>query len=105
VLPLGSYDTWRAIQEGDPDSTVVLHCKKSGIPQGKKKATKPAINQFFAAAQVKNGVLVVPTLDNKMMRTIDRVVVPSSYIPTLLTIIHLKCNHPSRYQMEQIFQR
>jgi hypothetical protein len=104
ALPLGSYDTWRAIQEGDPDSAVVLHCKKSGDTP-RKKATNPAINRFFAAAQVKNGVLVVPTLDNKMMRTIDRVVVPSSYIPTLLTIIHLKCNHPSRYQMEQIFQR
>jgi hypothetical protein len=26
-------------------------------------------------------------------------------MPTLLTVIHLKCNHPSKYQMEQIFQR
>ena len=104
ALPLGSLETWRAIQEGDPDTSIVLHCKKSGDTP-RKKATNPTINRFFAAAQIKNGVLVVPTLDNKMMRTVDRVVVPASYIPTLLTIIHLKCNHPSRYQMEQIFQR
>jgi hypothetical protein len=76
--------------------------KSQGTHQ-EKKATNPTINRFFAAAQIKNGVLVVPTLDKKMMRTVDRVVVPASYIPTLLTIIHLKCNHPSRYQMEQIF--
>jgi hypothetical protein len=49
ALPLGSYDTWRAIQEGDPDSAVVLHCKKSGDTP-RKKATNPAINRFFAAA-------------------------------------------------------
>jgi hypothetical protein len=33
------------------------------------------------------------------MRHIDKIVVPPTYMPTLLTVIHLKCNHPSKYQM------
>jgi len=104
ALPLGSFDTWRSIQEGDPDSAAVLHCKKSGDTP-RKRSTNPTINRFFSAAQVKNGVLVVPTFDRRTMRSIDKVVIPPSYMPTLLTILHLKCNHPSRYQMEQVFQR
>jgi hypothetical protein len=104
ALPLGSFDTWKAIQEGDPDSAAVLHCKKSGDTP-RKRSTNPTINRFFSAAQVKNGVLVVPTFDKRMMRNVDKVVIPPSYMPTLLTILHLKCNHPSRYQMEQVFQR
>ena len=104
ALPLGSFETWRAIQEGDPDTAVVLHCKKSG-DSPRKRSTNPAINRFFAAASVKNGVLVVPQFDKKTMRNIDKLIVPQSYLPTLLTVIHIKCNHPSRYQMEQIFQR
>jgi len=104
ALPLGSPETWRAIQEGDPDAATVLHCKKSG-DSPRKKNTNPTINRFFAAAQVKNGILIVPHFDPKLMRNIDKVVVPATYIPTLLTVIHLKCNHPSKYQMEQIFHR
>jgi hypothetical protein len=104
ALPLGSPDTWRAIQEGDPDAAIVLHCKKTG-DSPRKKNTNPTINRFFAASQVKNGILVVPHFDPKLMRHVDKIVVPPTYMPTLLTVIHLKCNHPSKYQMEQIFQR
>jgi hypothetical protein len=104
MLPLGSLDTWRAIQEGDPDTAVVLHCKKSGDTP-RKRSTNPTINRFFSNTVVKDGVLVAPQLDTKTMRNINRVAVPPSYLPTLLTIIHMKCNHPSRYQMDQVFHR
>ena len=104
ALPLGSFDTWRAIQEGDPDTAAILHFKKSG-DSPRKKTTNPAVNRFFAASSVKNGVLIVPYLDRKTMRTVDKIVVPPTHLPTLLTIIHVKCNHPSRYQMDQIIQR
>jgi hypothetical protein len=43
VLPLGSLETWRAIQEGDPDTAAVLHCKKSGDTP-RKRSTNPTIN-------------------------------------------------------------
>lgn len=104
AIPLGSLETWRAIQEGDPDSAVVLHCKKFGDTP-RKKNTNPTINRFFSAATIKNGILVVPTLDKKTMRNVDKIVIPQTYLATLLTVIHMKCNHPSKYQMEQIIQR
>jgi hypothetical protein len=47
----------------------------------------------------------LPHFDPKLMRHVDKIFVPPTYMPTLLTVIHLKCNHPSKYQMEQIFQR
>ena len=104
ALPLGSFETWRAIQEGDADTAIVLHCKKSG-DSPRKRTTNPAVNRFFSASTVKNGVLLVPHFDRKTMRNVDKIVVPATYLPTLLTILHIKCNHPSRYQMEQIFSR
>ena len=104
TMPMGSPATWHAIQASDPDSAVVLHCKRTG-DSPRKKNTNPAINRMFSGSVLKDGVLVVPSFDHKTMRTINRVVVPPSYLPTLLTIIHVKCNHPSKYQTEQIFQR
>ena len=104
ILPLGSASTWQEIQESDPDSAVVLYCKRTG-DSPRKKNTNSAINRMFTGSIVKDGVLVVPSFDSRTMRTINRVVVPPSFLPTLLTMIHVKCNHPSKYQTEQIFQR
>ena len=104
ILPMGSPATWQAIQESDPDSAVVLHCKRTG-DSPRKKNTNPAINCMFSGSIVKDGILVVPNFDPRTMRTINRIVIPPSYLPTLLTMIHVKCNHPSKYQTEQMFQR
>jgi hypothetical protein len=77
-LPLGSFDSWRVIQEGDPNTATVLHCKKSRETP-RKRSKNYTINRFFNAAHMKDGVLVVPTFDKKMMRNVERVIIPHTF--------------------------
>lgn len=47
----------------------------------------------------------MPSFDDITNRVINRIVVPSTYLLTILTLIHQKANHPSKYQTEKLFAR
>ena len=63
------------------------------------------INKIFKEAIIHQGLLVVRSFDERKMREFNRVVIPPSYLDSMLTVLHLKLNHPSQYQLKQVFNR
>ena len=103
-IPLGSRKTWIDIQKSDSDCNAVFKQKSSGdIPR--KNSTNSNINRLFRETIIHQGLLVHRVFDDKKMKEVDKVAVPQTYIDSVLTVIHLKLNHPTQYQLKQVFER
>lgn len=103
-IPLGSRRTWIDIQKSDPDCNAVFKQKSSGdLPR--KKKTNSDINKIFKASIIHQGLLVVRAFDDKKMREVDKVVIPPTYLDSVLTVLHIKLNHPTQFQLKQVFER
>ena len=48
---------------------------------------------------------MVRTFDTRKMREIDRVVVPPSFLDSILSVLHMKLNHPKQNQLKTVFER
>ena len=103
-IPLGSRYTWINIQKSDEECRAVFKMKSLGNAP-RKKNTNPTVNKIFKEAIVHQGLLVVRAVDGKTMREVDRVVVPPSFLDSILTVTHIKLNHPTQYQLKQVFDR
>jgi hypothetical protein len=104
TIPIGSAETWKSLQKQDPDTSQVIHMLTTGDSPRKAYSTT-ATNRFFKHARLKDGLLVVPAYDPKLLRQLDRIVIPPMFLPTVLTSIHNKANHPSKHKMQQIINR
>ena len=103
-IPLGSRQTWMTIQRSDPDCNAVYHLKMNGeLPRA--KSTNPHRNKIFKEAILHKGLLIVRTFDQRKMREVDKVVIPPSYLHSIVTVLHLRLNHPKRTQLKQIMDR
>ena len=103
-IPLGSRRTWIDIQKSDTDCNAVFKQKLSGdVPR--KKNTNSNINRLFRETLIHQGLLVHRTFDDKKMKEVDKVVVPPTYLDSVLTVLHIKLNHPTQYQLKQVFEK
>jgi len=71
----------------------------------RKKSTNPIINRIFKEAIIHRGLLVVRSFDTHRMKEVDKVVVPPNLLDSIMTVLHLKLNHPSQFQLKQVFER
>ena len=104
TIPIGSKTTWKTIQLQDEDTAKVINMIKTG-DSPRKSAANSAVNRFFKHATLQDNLLVVKTYDPKLLRETNRIVIPPAFLPTVLTMIHQKSNHPSKHQMQQIVNR
>ena len=104
LIPIGSKDTWKTLQRQDADTNHVIHLITTG-DSPRKSNSSTAINRFFKHAVLQDGLLVVKAYDPKLLRETDRIVIPPSFLPTALTSLHKKANHPTKHQMQQIMNR
>jgi hypothetical protein len=56
------------------------------------------------ASVTKEGLLVV-TRNLAFQPPQDLIVIPTSYAPGLLTVLHLQLGHPTEHQLKQVFSR
>ena len=103
-IPLGSRATWMEVQKADSDCQAVYHMKLHGEAP-RKKSTNPNINRIFKECTIDRGILVVPSFDNRKMRETEKIVIPPSFLDSILTVLHLKLNHPKQSQLRQVFDR
>ena len=103
-IPLGSRKTWLDVQKSDPDCNKVFNMKSSGdVPR--RKTTNSNINRIFRETIIHQGLLVHRVFDDKRMKEVDKVVVPPTYLDSVLIVLHIKLNHPTQYQLKQVFER
>jgi hypothetical protein len=101
TIPIGSKAVWQAIQLQDEDTQKVIHMIKTGdLPR--KNSTNSAVNRFFKHAKLEDNLLVVKSYDPKLLRETNKVFIPPAFLPTVLTMIHQRANHPTKHQMQQI---
>jgi len=103
-IPLGNRKVWMDIQKSDDTCKTVFKLKTFGeLPR--KKSTNPIINKIHKESVIHQGLLTVKTFDSKRMREALRIVVPPTYIDSILTILHVRLNHPKISQLKLIFDR
>ena len=103
-IPLGSHNTWIQIQKTDSNCNTVFRLKSLG-EEPRKKSTNPLINRIFKESEIHKGLLVVRAFDERKMREVLRIVVPPTYLDSILTVLHLRLNHPRQSQLKQVFER
>ena len=86
-IPLGSHDTWISIQKSDEDCRSVFRLKSLG-EEPRKRHTNPLINKIYKEAEVHQGLLVVKDFDSRKFKEVLKVVVPPSYVDSILTVLH-----------------
>ena len=104
AIPLGNKKAWLEIQETDADCRKVVQLKSEGSLPSKKKSNR-IINRLFKECVVDDGMLVVRAFDTNTMRQVDRVVVPQRFLMSILTLIHIRLNHPTTHQLNSVFER
>ena len=104
TIPIGSTETWKRIQQQDDETRQVIHLIKTG-DSPRRQSSSPAINRFFKQAKLEDGLLVVKSYDPKLLRETNKIIIPPSILPTVLTSIHNRSNHPTRHQMAQLINR
>ena len=65
----------------------------------------PAINRFYRQSKLEDGLLVIKSDNPKFMWETNKIVVPTSILPMVLSSIHNRANHPIRHQLSQIMKR
>ena len=78
---------------------------KYGQLPGKKDSAKANLNMMRKNCIIENGLIVCKTFDSVLMKERSRVFVPGEFFQSILTVIHVRLDHPSAYQLENIFNR
>ena len=103
-IPLGSRQVWMNIQKSDPSCLAVFRLKTLGeLPR--KKGSTPFINKIHKESVIHQGLLMVKSFDNRKMREVLKVVIPPTFLDSILTILHIRLNHPKKSQLKLIFNR
>ena len=105
-LPFVNKKSWIGIQEECPDLRNVLKYLRNGTTPGKKGRNLRLVKRYITAKVVisPEGALVVRNIEPFLPST-DRIVVPQQVLHGVLTVLHLKLNHPSSFQLMRVFNR
>lgn len=101
-MPFTNRPSWRASQQDCPDLRRVHSHLTQGTRPSKKMTQIPNVKKYLKSVTVANDGLLVVKLVQPFQPIRDRIVVPTSLLHGLLTAIHIRFNHPSKYQMKQL---
>ena len=104
-IPLGSRNTWIALQADCEDCSKFLLCKRLGQVPGRKDRNKAAVNRLLKTCEVDKGLIVSKTFNATLMKEINRVYVPSVFLPAILTVMHTRLVCPLPSQLQRIFEK
>ena len=104
-IPLGSRETWIALQADCEDCCKFLLCKRLGQVPTRKDKNKTAVNRLLKTCEVSKGLIISRSFDPALMRETERVYVPSMFLPAILTVMHARLVHPLPTQLQRIFEK
>ena len=105
LIPLGSREAWLEIQRSNPECRKYLDQVKYGQLPGKKELAKTNLNKMRKNCVVEKGLIVCKSFDEITMRERSRVFVPGEFLKSILTVIHVRLDHISAFQLEKVFNR
>ena len=99
---------WKKIQNNDKACTEAKYFLKTGkTPSKRSGKTYSEIRRLVSIAKVDhNDMLSVESRQNKFSTTTNNlIVVPSVYLPALLSQLHNKLQHPTKHQLKAQFDK
>ena len=104
-LPFTTRSTWLTIQSDCPDLRRTHTHLKQGTRPSKKSTNIRDVKRYLNVATVaKDGMLIVRRNDPLVPST-ELIIIPRSVLDGLITALHIKLNHPSKHQLEQVMKR
>ena len=104
-MPFTSRSAWSATQHECVDLRRTHSHLTQGTRPSKKITNIPYVKRYVRQVTIAHDGLLVVRDDRPFLATKERIVVPRSVLEGLVTAIHLKFSHPSRYQTKQLFNR
>lgn len=104
-LPYTTRSAWVSIQSECPDLRRTHAHLKQGTRPSKKLTNIKDVKRYLSVATIaKDGLLVVRRCD-PLSPPSELIIVPRSVIDGLVTALHLKLDHPTKHQMQQVLKR
>ena len=103
--PFGSPAAWLEIQLGCPTVQLARKHLQQGTRPMKKLRNVRNVKHLIKMASINKDGLLIVRKDNPLNLSSSLIVVPEHYAPGLITALHLQLEHPSAYQLQQVFNR
>ena len=106
-IPFHAKESWISIQQACPDLNKVFRYLTTGATLPKKNKHLTDVKRYISSgvSLSSNQKVIVKRLSTPFKPTSDRVVIPRDISTGLMTAIHLQLDHPSIYQLTQVFAR
>jgi len=99
-------NAWLNVQSNCPSLQKTKEHLQNGTRPSKKCTKVNDTKRYLKLASLaRDGLLVVSGGGNPFSPAEDRIVIPREIVPGLLTSIHLQTDHPTPYQLKQVFLR
>ena len=104
-MPFMSRVAWQATQQECPDLRRVYSHLKQGTRPSKKITDKPDLKRYLHDVVISHDGLLIVRDVTPFQPLRERIVIPRFTLFGLLTALHIRLDHPSQYQLKQVFAR
>ena len=104
-IPLGSREAWVALQSNCQLCKRFIDCKAQGQIPNSKARDKGGLNRLFKTCDLDKGLIVSKGFDSILMRQTSRIFVPPDFLQAILTVMHVRLDHPPPSQLIRLFER
>lgn len=106
-IPYANREAWKNLQKQDKACYQAKNILSTGqIPSKKVGKVQSDTRKIASTASIaKDGLLIVPRTIPFSTNKEERIVVPTSYMKTLINQLHIRHQHPSRAQLKSIFDK
>ena len=101
-MPFTNRAGWLGVQHDCPDLRRTHAHLQQGTRPNRKARNVHDVRRYLGSVRIaQDGLLIVR--DVAGFRAVERIVVPRPITDGLLTALHMKFNHPSKYQLKMVF--
>ena len=104
-IPLGSRQAWIGLQADCYYCQRFLESSRIGQYPGRRDKDKTILNKLAKRCDVDRGLIVSKEFDTTIMRESVKTYVPTSFLHSILTVMHIQLSHPPASQLQKVFER
>ena len=104
-IPLGSRQAWINVQSQCKLCTRFAQCKAQGQIPNSQARDKAGLNRLFKTCDLDRGLIVSKSFDGILMRETSKIFVPPDFLLAVLTVMHVRLDHPLPSQLATVFER
>ena len=104
-IPLGSRQAWINLQSECKLCTRFIQCKAQGQIPNSQARDKAGLNRLFKTCDLDRGLIVSKSFDGILMKETSKIFVPPDYLLSVLTVMHVRLDHPLPSQLAKVFER